>query len=304
MLDARTLKVKRPRRIFAPMAQRKLEANLAGKTALVTGATGGIGKEIARGLARLGATVILGARNPAKAEATQIELAKEAEDPKAVRAMALDVASLASIRAFAKEFDGKYDALHLLVNNAGAWFSDRRTSPDGHELTFATNVLGPYALTKLLEPALRKGKPSRVVNVVSSFASDYDASDLEFAKRKFDGFKAYGQSKLALRMVSWMLASELGKDGVTVNAAAPGFVKTDFNQNAHGFTATMINFSAKLFAVSAAEGADTPLWVAASPEVEGQTSKYFEKRREKDGKFRDRAALDALRLALEAMLGG
>jgi NAD(P)-dependent dehydrogenase (short-subunit alcohol dehydrogenase family) len=251
------------------MAQHKIDADLTGKTALVTGATGGIGKEIARGLARLGATVVLGARNPAKAEATQIELAKEAKDPKAVRTMALDVSSLASIRSFAKEFDQKYDALHILVNNAGAWFSDRRESPDGHELTFATNVIGPYLLTKLLAPALRKGKPSRVVNVVSSFASDYDVKDLEWKTRKFDGFKAYNQSKLALRMV----------------------------------TATMINLSAKLFAVSAAEGADTPLWVAASSDASAQTSKYFEKRKEKDGKFREQAAQGELRGALEAMIG-
>ncbi|HEY1954603.1 MAG TPA: SDR family NAD(P)-dependent oxidoreductase [Polyangiaceae bacterium] len=285
------------------MAQHKIDADLTGKTALVTGATGGIGKEIARGLARLGATVVLGARNPAKAEATQIELAKEARDPKAVRTMALDVSSLASIRSFAKEFDQKYDALHILVNNAGAWFSDRRESPDGHELTFATNVIGPYLLTKLLAPALGKGKPSRVVNVVSSFASDYDVKDLEWKTRKFDGFKAYNQSKLALRMVTWMSAADLEKDGVSVNAAAPGFVKTDFNQNAHGFTATMINLSAKLFAVSPAEGADTPLWVAASSEVGAQTSKYFEKRKEKDGKFREQAALDELRGALEGMIG-
>ena len=284
------------------MAQRKIEGDLTGKTALVTGATGGIGKEIARGLARLGATVIVGARNPAKAEATQIELAKEAKDPKAVRTMALDVASVASIRSFAKELDAKYDALHILVNNAGAWFSDRRESPDGRELTFATNVVGPYLLTKLLEPALKKGKPSRVVDIVSSFASDYDANDLEFKTRKFDGFKAYGASKLALRMVTWMLAADLEKDGVTVNAAAPGFVKTDFNQNAHGFTATMIGLSAKLFAVSAAEGADTPLWAAASREVEGQTAKYFDKRKEKDGKFRDEAALAELERALEGMI--
>lgn len=284
------------------MAQHTIDVDLTGKTAIVTGATGGIGKEIARGLARLGATVVLGARNPAKAEQTQVELAKEAKNPKSVRTMALDVASLASIRSFATAFEKEHGALHVLVNNAGAWFSDRRESADGYELTFATNVIGPYLLTKLLAPSLRKGAPSRVVNIVSSMASDYDAKDLEFKTRKFDGFKAYGASKLALRMVTWIFAKQLEKDRVTVNAAAPGFVKTDFNQNAHGFTAAMINFSSKLFAVSPAEGADTPLWAAAAGEVEGQTAKYFDKRKEKDGKWRDEAALAELERALEEMI--
>lgn len=191
------------------------------------------------------------------------------------------------------------------MNNAGAWFSDRRESADKHELTFATNVLGPYMLTKLLADPLRKGAASssfgRVVNVVSGLAGNYDASDLEWSKRKYDGFKAYAQSKQALRMLTWHFADELGKDKVLVNGAAPGFVKTDFNQNASGFVASMINFSAKLFADTPAQGADTPLWVAASKEADGLTSKYLEKRKEKDGKFREKGPIKELVTALDAM---
>jgi NAD(P)-dependent dehydrogenase (short-subunit alcohol dehydrogenase family) len=185
-------------------------------------------------------------------------------------------------------------ALKVKTGNAGAWFTDRRESVDGHELTLATNVLGPYLLTKLLADRLRAGAPSRVVNVVSSFAANYDATDLGWQRRAFDGFKVYAQSKQALRMLTWVFAEKLEKDKVMVNAAAPGFVKTDFNQNARGFVASMINLSAKLFAVSPAEGADTPLWAAASRELERTTNKYFEKRKDKDGKFREPAALTEL----------
>jgi len=282
----------------------KIDADLAGKVAIVTGATGGIGKEIARGLARLGATVIVGARNPTKGEQVRDELRKDAKVPENVETMVVDVSSIASVRSFVADFEKKHDALHILVNNAGTWFSDRRESVDKHELTFATNVIGPYLLTKLLADRLRTGAPARVVNVTSAMAANYDASDLEWTRRKYDGFKVYAQSKQALRMVTWLFAKELEKGHVTVNAASPGFVRTDFNQNAQGFVASMINLSAKLFAVSPAEGADTPLWVAASPEVEGQTGKYFEKRKEREGKFREAEGLAELKRALEAMIAG
>jgi NAD(P)-dependent dehydrogenase (short-subunit alcohol dehydrogenase family) len=292
MLDALSLKVKRRRHIFERMK----------KIAIVTGATGGIGKEIARGLVKMGATVIVGARNPSKGDATVSELRKDAKDPNDVASMIVDVSSIASVRAFAEEFQSKHDGLDILVNNAGAWFSDRRESVGGHELTLATNVIGPYLATKLLADRLREG--ARVVNVVSSFAANYDASDLEWSKRKFDGFKTYAQSKQALRMLTWHFAEQLASKKIAVNAAAPGFVKSDFNQNATGFVATMIGFSAKLFAVGVAEGADTPLWVASSPDVDGVTNEYFEKRKMKDGKFREPAAIAELVAALDAMIAG
>jgi len=279
----------------------KIQEDLTGKVAIVTGATGGIGKEIARGLARLGATVVIGARDTAKGETVAKEIRGDAKRPEAVTTMKLDVSSMASVRAFVADFGKKHEALHILVNNAGAWFTDRRETSEGHELTFATNVLGPYLLTKLLADKLRAAKGARVVNVVSELAANYDATDLEFKRRAFDGFKVYGQSKQALRMVTWAQAAQLQKDGITVNGAAPGFVKTDFNQNAKGFMAAMIGFFSNFMAVSPAEGADTPLWAAASREVEGQTAKYFDKRTEKDGKFRDAAALAELDKLCEAM---
>jgi NAD(P)-dependent dehydrogenase (short-subunit alcohol dehydrogenase family) len=244
---------------------------------LITGGTGGIGKEIARGLARMGATVVIGARNPERGEAARKEISDGTGNAN-VSVLPIDVSDPASVRAFAGAFKKQHDKLHVLVNNAGAWFSDRRTAKSGYELTFATNVLGPHLLSQLLADSLRAGAPSRIVNIVSGLAANYDAADLNFEKRKYDGFKAYGQSKQALRMLTWGLAARLAGSGVTVNAAA---------QNAHGFIASMINFSAKLFAVTPEKGADTPIWVASAPELEKETAKYFDGRKEKDGKFRE-----------------
>lgn len=257
-----------------------LDVDLTGKVAVVTGATGGIGKQIALGLARLGATVVLGARDAGRGAAAAAEIG-------AAEVVPLDVADLASLRAFAARFRDRHDTLDVLVNNAGAWFTDRRTSPQGVELTFATNVLGPHVLTDLLRDPLSAGGGGRVVNVVSSFAGGYDATDLQFERRPFDGFQAYNQSKQALRMLTWGQAARLAPAGVTANAVAPGFVRTDFNRHARGPRATMIGLSARLFAVSPAKGADTPLWAAVAPELLGVTGKYFIGRKEQDGRFHE-----------------
>jgi NAD(P)-dependent dehydrogenase (short-subunit alcohol dehydrogenase family) len=253
--------------------------------ALVTGATGGIGKEIARGLVGMGAHVIVGARTPARGEAPAAEISAGASGQ--VTVMPLDVAERASIQAFAADLRGRFDRLDILVNNAGAWFTDRRESAEGVELTFATNVIGPHLLTELLLEQLRAAPHGRVVNIVTSFAGGLDVDDLQFARRPYDGFAAYGQSKRALTMLTWGLASRLAGGTVTANTASPGFVRTDFNRNARGFRAAMINLSARMMAVSPAKGADTPLWVATAPELEGVSGKHFEGRKEKEARYRD-----------------
>jgi NAD(P)-dependent dehydrogenase (short-subunit alcohol dehydrogenase family) len=229
-------------------------------TAVVTGATSGIGKEIARGLVRLGATVVLGARDEHRGAAAKTDIGGD------VVVLPLDVADLASIREFATTVAERFPTLHLLVNNAGAWYTDRKQSPDGYELTFATNVLGPYLLTELLQAPLRAAGQARIVNVVSGIANNYDATDLQFDRR-------------------------LADTGVTANAAAPGFVRTGFNRNAKGFRAALINMSVRLFAASPTKGADTPLWVATAPELRAVSGKYFTGRTEKDGGFHDQTAI-------------
>jgi NAD(P)-dependent dehydrogenase (short-subunit alcohol dehydrogenase family) len=263
--------------------------DLHGMTAVVTGATTGIGKEIARGLVRLGAHVVIGARDPMRGEAARRELGSDA-----VSVVQVDVAERASVNAFADAVNNRYAALDLLVNNAGAWFSDRRQTSDGRELTFATNVLGPYLLTTLLGPALRSRPHARVVNIVSSIAGNYDANDLQFSTRPYDGYAAYAQSKQALRMLTEEFAERFAGTGVTVNSAAPGFVRTEFNRNATGLRAAMINLSARFFAVSPVQGADTPLWACVAPELRDTTGGYFVGRQAKDGGFHDPAAREDL----------
>jgi NAD(P)-dependent dehydrogenase (short-subunit alcohol dehydrogenase family) len=256
---------------------------MSGKVAVVTGATGGIGKEIARGLVRLGAHVVIGARDPRRGEAARAELGTSGQ----VSVFALDVAERSSVRAFANAFSEQYGRLDVLVNNAGAWFTDRRQSPDGYELTFATNVLGPHLLTQLLLDALRSAPSARVVNVVSSIVGDYDATDLQFTRRPYDGYKAYAQSKQALTMLTWGLATRFAGQGITANTAAPGFVRTGFNANARGPRAAMIGLMSRLFAVSPAKGAETPLWVATAPELEGVTGRSYAARKDQPRKFTD-----------------
>jgi NAD(P)-dependent dehydrogenase (short-subunit alcohol dehydrogenase family) len=257
---------------------------MTGKLAIVTGATGGIGKEIARGLARLGANVVVTARTPERGEATRAELTTEAAGGE-VSVLPLDVADQTSVRAFAAAVAARYVGVDVLVNNAGAWFTQRRQSPDGHELTFATNVLGPHLLTEVLLEQLRAAQSARVVNIVSSIAGNYDPTDLQFTRRPYDGYEAYAQSKQALTMLTWGLVERLRGSGVTANTAAPGFVRTNFNQNARGARAAMINLSARLFAVSPAKGADTPLWVATAAELDGVTGASFAARKQAPAKF-------------------
>lgn len=263
------------------------DVDTTGKVAVVTGATAGIGKEISRGLVRQGATVVIGARTPERGESARAELAASAASGGGVSVLPLDVADQDSIRHFAAEVAAEHHAIDVLVNNAGAWFTDRRLSPQGYELTLATNVLGPHLLTELLLDPLAASDHARVVNLVSSITGDYDPTDLQFTRRPYDGYKAYAQSKQALTMLTWGLAARFEDTGLTANTAAPGFVRTELNRNAHGFRATMINMSARLFGVSPARGADTPLWVATAAELSGVTGTSFAARKAEPAKYRD-----------------
>ena len=254
---------------------------MQGRIALVTGATGGIGTEIARGLVARGADVIITARDARKGDQVRAELA--AAGSGTVEVLPLDVADQASVRALAQTLARQ--ALDVLVNNAGAWYTDRKQSADGIELTFATNVLGPHLLTALLLERLRASPHARIVNIGSTVAGGLDLDDLQFARRPYDGYKAYAQSKQALAMLTWALAERLGPTGVCANVASPGFVKTGFNRNVRGFRAGMINLMSRLFATSPEKGADCPLWVATASELDGVTGRWYEGRKQRETKF-------------------
>jgi NAD(P)-dependent dehydrogenase (short-subunit alcohol dehydrogenase family) len=273
--------------------------DLQGKIAIVTGGNTGIGKETVRGLAAAGAEVVLACRDLGKGEAARADLGALA-DRVAVRA--LDLADLASIRAFADRFLAERPRLDLLVNNAGVWTTRRQTTKDGFELTFGTNHLGPFMLTQLLLPLMKSSAPARIVNVSSAlhYRGRIDWEDLEFTRRSFSGPTAYNQSKLANVLFTNALARRLEGTKVTVNAVRPGVVATELARDYPRLLVKLFH----LFLLTPAEGAKTSLHVASAPELEGVTGRYFEKSREKTAAraARDEAAQERLWALSERLL--
>lgn len=252
---------------------------MAGKTCLVTGATAGIGRVAARELARRGASVVVVGRSPERCDATVESIRRETGNS-AVESLVGDLSAQAGVRRVAAEFLARRDRLDVLLNNAGALFAKRRESPDGIEMTFALNHLGYFLLTSLLLDALKKGAPSRVVNVSSEahrFVSKVNFDDPQ-GRKKYGGWHAYGQSKFANLLFTYELARRLRGTGVTANALHPGFVASNFTAG-NGATGWMMRRLAGAFALTPEEGAKTSIYLASSPEVEGVTGRYFAKQR-------------------------
>jgi len=270
-----------------------LDFELSGRTAVVTGASAGIGKEIARDLARMGATVVLACRSAERGEAARHEIAVTTGNAR-VEVMALDVSSRASIRRFAETLGSRHPKLQILVNNAGIWSHKRRESVDGIELTWATNVLGAFLTTEGLVELLKAGAPSRIVNVASILARDLDLGDVEFRRRRYSGITAYAQSKQADRMWTWALARRLQGTGMTANAMHPGGVSTELFRKAGGLLGVAASAYMKLSAKTPSQGADTASWLAASPELETKSGAFWIDRQERRCPFRDEASEEAL----------
>ena len=259
---------------------------MQGKRVLITGPTSGVGKEMAAQLADMGAEVILGCRDLKKGKQTAAEITRRTGSSKVV-VMQIDTSSQASIREFARQFRKKYRRLDVLINNASG---NRGTLPkvasaDGIELTFATNVLGYFLLTQELLNLLKAGAPARILNVASAFASDLDLDDLQFERRRFESFKAYAQSKACDRLLTWAMARRLKESGVTVNAMTPGLITdTLLYRNAEPeLVARLRQYSGGR---TIPQGADTAVWLASAPEVEGWSGKFFEDRGELECEFR------------------
>jgi NAD(P)-dependent dehydrogenase (short-subunit alcohol dehydrogenase family) len=261
------------------------------KRAVVTGATSGLGREVAVRLGLLGADVVLACRDRVRGEQVAAAINATAGAERA-SVMTVDTSDPRSIRAFARDYVDTYGALDVLVNNAGVLLTERRTSVDGIELTFATNVLGYHLVTTELLDALRAGSPSRVVNVASAYASDPDLDDLQFERRPYDGMSAYAQSKACSRMLTWHFARRLRDEPITVNAMAPGLVIDTwlYRQLTEGAKAALAQYGTR----SIADGADTAVWLASSPEVDDVTGRFFEQRAEMPCQFRDEGAEDRL----------
>ncbi len=247
--------------------------SMHGKVCLITGANSGIGKETALGLARLGATVVLACRDKSKGEAAQAEIKAQSGND-AVDLLLVDLASHASIRQFAAEVLARYPQLHVLVNNAGISPHKRVLTVDGIESTLAVNHLAPFLLTHLLLDRLKASAPARVVTVASTAAGAINFDDLQ-QEKKFSMLDAYGQSKMCNILFTRELAKRLEGTGVTANCLHPGVVNTGL---ARDFT-PVFRLIARLFFTSPANGAQTSIYLASSPEVEGVSGSYYNKKR-------------------------
>jgi len=258
---------------------------LAGQVAVVTGGTSGIGFEVCRGLAARGATTVVVGRGAERAAAAAKRISTETGNPSVTSVAVTDLAVLGEVRHLAEALAKDHPKIHILVNNAGQFLHDRQVTSEGHERTFALNVLSPFLLTSELVPTLVESAPARVVNIASDAHRGYtiDFARLENPEPYHSGWRAYGTSKLEVILLSRELARRLTGSGVTVNAVHPGFVHSGFGQNNGGLMAGVIWFGGLLFGHSVRGGADTPLFVATDPSVAHVTGQYFSGRRVRAG---------------------
>ena len=245
------------------------------KVCMVTGATDGIGKVTARVLVEKGAQVVVVGRNRAKTERTVAEI-KQQTGRDTVDYLLADFASQAQTRQLAADLLARYERLDVLVNNAGTMFISRKETADQLETTFAVNHLGYFLLTNLLLDVLKASVPARIVNVASDAHEGLklDFDDLQ-AEKEYKGMVVYGRSKLANLYFTYELARRLAGTGVTVNALHPGFVATNIGADNIPLLGKPIKWLINRFVKSAEEGAETTIYLATSPEVEGVTGKYF-----------------------------
>ncbi len=253
------------------------------KTALITGATAGIGKVTARALAKQNYQVVIVGRNKEKAEQCVEEIKKESANPH-IEYLLGDLSVMNDARRIGKEFNDKYEHLHLLINNAGGVYQQRELTEEGFEKTLTTNHLSHFIITNILLDKIKNSAPARIVNVssMSHYEGRWNPEDIHLAKKYFVMW-AYGNSKLYNVLFTKYLAEQLKNSNITVNSLHPGVVKTQIgNKN----TKWWGGFAWKLFTVfkgiSEEEGAKTTLYLATSPEVENITGKYFDKCKEKE----------------------
>jgi retinol dehydrogenase-12 len=251
-------------------------AKAQSKVALVTGATSGIGKATATGLARTGFHVVLLARDAKRGKAAAADIAAQVPGA-SVEVLQGDLASQASVRKAAAAFTAKHRRLDVLVNCAGVFLRERQVTPDGIEATLATNHLGHFLLTNLLLPTLTASAPSRVVSVASRYGgTKIDFGDLQLERRKFSYMKAVPASKLAQVLFTQELASRLEGTGVTAYAVHPGLVaNTRLLDDTGGFFRWMTN----RMGGTPEQGADTVVWLATSPDAPALHGKLVAKRK-------------------------
>jgi NAD(P)-dependent dehydrogenase (short-subunit alcohol dehydrogenase family) len=249
---------------------------LSNRVCLVTGANRGLGRATALGLARLGATVVMLGRDAMRVGLASGQVRRESTNPN-VSHLVVDLRSLASVRKAADEVARRYEAIHVLVNNAGVNLARRAVSPDGFEMTLAINHLGPFLLTNLLLPLLHAGAPSRIVNVTSWFErfGRIDFDDLHAERRRYRALRAYYQSKLANTLFTYELAERLAGTGITVNCVDPGLAATDLLRDRAWWSPRWLQPLWRKLLFSPERGARAAIYAASAPELTTVTGHCF-----------------------------
>ena len=257
-----------------------VNSGMGGKVVLITGGTSGIGKAAATALAGMGATVVITGRNEERGKRALQEIREESGNDGAELILA-DLTVQDEVRRLTEELRERHNQLEVLVNNAGLVLSERTETPDGIETQLAINHLAPFLLTNLLLDLLKESAPSRIVTVSSDAHrwAKIDLDDLQSRKR-YRGMQVYGKTKLANIMFTYELAERLEGTGVTANCLHPGGVNTNFGNNQGGPMNLLFRLF-KPFMRSPEQGADTLIYLASSPEVEGMTGKYLADRKVK-----------------------
>ena len=249
------------------------------KTCIITGATDGIGKQTAIDLAGLGYSIGLVGRDQDKGELVLNEIANTTNN-QSLKFFKTDLSKIKSIKALSNEIKSEYDSIEILVNNAGAYFSDYIQTEEGLEMTFALNHLNYFRMTLLLMDIIKSDHPGRVINVASSahFGAKLDIDDIQMTKG-YKGWTAYCNSKLMNILFTYELHKRYKHTGVTFNALHPGFVDTCFGDNNSGLGKNILSIGKKLIAINVVKGASTNVYLATSNEVDNVSGKYFDRSR-------------------------
>ena len=256
--------------------------SMQGKTVLITGADGGIGRNTVHGIALRGARIVMACLNAQLAEPVRNEIIRQTGNSD-IEIMQLDLASQTDIRRFAAEFAARYEHLDVLINNAGVFSLKRFETEDNLERTIGINYYGHYLLTILLLPVIKRAGKARIINVSSDSykQAKFDPDNLQTRGNYKTGMEAYSLSKLAIVLFTQELAGQLQGTGITVNAVHPGHVATGiWNMWEHPkWYQTLLIRILHMFMISPEKGALTSIYVACSGDVDGITGKYFSKQK-------------------------
>ncbi|XP_069392850.1 retinol dehydrogenase 13 [Paralichthys olivaceus] len=259
---------------------------LDGKTVLITGANTGIGKETSRDLAHRGARVVMACRDLTRAERAAEEIRRSTGNGNVV-IRHLDLASVYSVRQFAKDFLDSEERLDILINNAGVMMCPKWLTEDGFETQLAVNHLGHFLMTNLLLPKLKSSAPSRVVNVssIAHRGGRLDCDDLFFSRRPYSSLESYRQSKLANVLFSRELARRLRGSGVSSFCLHPGVIRTELGRHVQGWfplLGALLSLPSLLLMKTPSQGAQTSIYCSITPGLEERSGCYFSDCAEKD----------------------